>query len=276
MSLPITIAIPDSAVSDNTDIRAKTEKLFYISRITAIFQVKEILIYHDPYLKPAQAKRERRKIIRILQYIECPQYLRKRLFPLSRDTAAVGILSPLAIPHHIKSREIKNNEIREAAIFLNQNRVMADVGGTELLDVIGWKKSLKEKTIRTTVRIVKIDNRYKAEIVSKQPKNVYWGYSVHSSDNTLSKVLQNRSEFKIATSRSCEAYKSMKEKIESKNGLLIAFGSPYNGIPKILKSEGKKVSDIFDLCVNVITKSGTRSLRLEEAMMITFSRLLDL
>lgn len=276
MTLPITIALPDSAVSDNSDIRAKTEKLFYISRITAIFQVKEILIYHDPYLKPAQAKREQRKITRILQYIECPQYLRKRLFPLSRDTAAVGILSPLAIPHHMKSREIKVNEIREAAIFLNQNQVVADVGGTELLEVIGWKKSLKDKTIRTTVRIIKADNRYKAEVITKHPKNIYWGYSVHSSDSTLSKVLQNRSEFKIATSRSCEPYKSIKGKIKTKNGILIAFGGPYNGIPKILKAEGKKVSDIFDICASVITKSGTRSLRLEEAMMITFSRLLDL
>ncbi|MHA2345768.1 MAG: putative RNA uridine N3 methyltransferase [Candidatus Hodarchaeales archaeon] len=276
MILPITIAIPDSAVSDNSDIRSKTEKLFQLSRITAIFQAREILVYHDPYLKPAHAKRERRKITRILQYIECPQYLRKRLFPLSRDTAAVGVLSPLAIPHHIKSRDLKNNEIREAAIFLNQNQTVADVGGTELLTVIGWKKSLKEKTIRTTVQIVKADKRYKAKIYLKHPKDKYWGYSVHASDKILSKALQNRSEYKIATSRSCEPLNSIKEKINTNKGLLIAFGSPYHGIPQILKAEGKKVSEIFDICTNVLTKSGTRSLRLEEAMMITFSRLVDI
>ncbi len=275
MILPITIAIPDSAVSDNSDIRSKTEKLFQISRIAAIFQVKEILVYHDPFLKPSHAQRERRKITRILQYIECPQYLRKRLFPLSRDTAAVGILSPLAIPHHIKSRELKNNEVREAAIFLNQNQIVADVGGTELLNVIGWKKSLKDKTIRKTIRIIRADNRYKAKIELKQPKDIYWGYAVHSSSNILSKALQNRSEYKIATSRSCEPLKSTKDKIKTNLGLLIAFGSPYNGIPQMLKAEGKKVSDIFDVCTNILSKPGTRSLRLEEAMMITFSRLID-
>ena len=98
MPIRRSIAIPDSAVSDNSDIRSKTEKLFQLSRIAAIFQVQNILIYHNPLLTPARANRERRIITRILEYIECPQYLRKRLFPLSRDTVAVGVLSPLAIP----------------------------------------------------------------------------------------------------------------------------------------------------------------------------------
>ncbi|MHA2154456.1 MAG: putative RNA uridine N3 methyltransferase [Candidatus Hodarchaeales archaeon] len=267
------IAIPDSAVSDNSDIRSKTEKLFQLSRIAAIFQVQNIVVYHNPLLKPARANRERRIITRILKYVECPQYLRKRLFPLSRDTAAVGILSPLAIPHHAKTRDLKRNEIREAAIFLNQNRVVADVGGIELLEVEGWKKSLKEKTIRVTVQLIKTDGKFKAKVLSNPPSEEYWGYSVSAYQQTLSKVLANRSEYKIATSRTCEQFSSLKQKIDLNKDLIIAFGGPYSGIPKLLKAEGKKTSDVFDTCVNVMQKYGTRSLRLEEAMMITFSRL---
>ncbi len=273
MPIHRSIAIPDSAVSDNSDIRSKTEKLFQLSRIAAIFQVQNIVVYHNPLLKPARANRERRIITRILKYVECPQYLRKRLFPLSRDTAAVGILSPLAIPHHAKTRDLKRNEIREAAIFLNQNRVVADVGGIELLEVEGWKKSLKEKTIRVTVQLIKTDGKFKAIVLSNPPSEEYWGYSVSAYQQTLSKVLANRSEYKIATSRTCEKFSSLKQKLDLNKDLIIAFGGPYSGIPKLLKAEGKKTSDVFDMCVNVMQKYGTRSLRLEEAMMITFSRL---
>ena len=111
MSSNLSIAIPVSAVHDSSDIRAKTDKLFQISRAAAIFQVNEILIYNDPFLKPERAERERKRILRILKYIECPQYLRKRLFPITRDTASVGILSPLATPHHMVSKELKHNDI---------------------------------------------------------------------------------------------------------------------------------------------------------------------
>ena len=86
-------------------------------------------------------------------------------------------------------------------------------------------------------------------------------------------ALLNRSEYKIATSRTCERFSSFRRKLDLKRDLLIAFGVPYSGIPKILKSEGKKTSDVFDTCVNILDNYGTRSLRLEEAMMVMFSRL---
>jgi predicted SPOUT superfamily RNA methylase MTH1 len=272
--LQLTIAIPDSAVTDCTDLRTKTEKLFQIARCAAIFQVQDIIIYHDPFLKPSRSNRERRIISRILQYIECPQYLRKRLFPLSRDTSAVGVLSPLATPHHIRSRDLKPNEIREAAIFLNQNRVVADVGGTNLLEVLSPpRKSLLNKTLRVTTKIQKTKEGVKALILPKPPENIYWGFSVHSSTTTLGKLLVNRSGYKLATSKSCQPMSSLSTDIRKESSLLVAFGSPYQGIPKMVKAEGKKVSEIFDCCFNILQNYGTRSLRLEEAIMITFSKL---
>ncbi|MFX0050946.1 MAG: putative RNA uridine N3 methyltransferase [Candidatus Hodarchaeota archaeon] len=275
--MQLSVAIPDSAVSDCSDIRSKTEKIFQFARIAAIFQIKEILIYHDPFLKPVRANRERRIIKRILQYLECPQYLRKRLFPISRDTAAVGALSPLAIPHHIRSKELKPNEIREAAIFLNQGRVLADVGATHLLEVISPpNKPLMNRTIRTTIKIIKTNGNFKAIALPSPPTDKYWGYSVHSSATTIFKLLSNRREMKIATSRSCQPIKQFSIGNLKSRHLIIAFGGPYKGIPEMTKSEGKKISDIFDACFNIMTSNyGTRSLRLEEAMMITFSKLED-
>lgn len=265
------IAIPDSAVVDCADLRTKTEKIFQIARSSVIFHIKEILIYHDPFLQPNQGNRERRKITNILRYIECPQYLRKRLFPLSRDTSAVGILSPLATPHHMKSKELKLNEIREAAIFLNEGRLLADVGSTHPIEVISSPKlSLKDRTVRKTIRITKTDDRFKAIVISDPPKEKYWGYVVRPSAATLGKVLMNRSEFKIATSRSCHPIKN--QFLVKGNKLLLAFGSPKKGLPEIVKAEKKKISDLFDVCINVMTDYGTRSLRLEESILITLSK----
>ncbi len=271
-----TIAIPDSAVIDSNDIRQKTEKIFQIARIAVIFQIQDILIFHDPFLIPSRARREGRIIKRILQYIECPQYLRKRLFPLSRDTAAVGVLSPLATPHHSRSRELKANEIREAVIFLNQKRVVADVGGPQLLEVLSPpKKSLKNQLIRVTTKIHRTKDGFKALILPGRPTDTYWGFTVHSSTATLGKLLLNRPEYKIATSRSCQPLSSFINEIRKPKSLLVAFGGPYKGIPEMVKAEGKKVSEIFDCCFKILHNYGTRSLRLEEAMMITFSKLDD-
>jgi predicted SPOUT superfamily RNA methylase MTH1 len=265
------IAIPDSAVVDCADLRTKTQKIFQIARLSAIFHINEILIYHDPFLSPNQANRERRIITNILRYIECPQYLRKRLFPLSRDTSAVGILSPLATPHHMRSKELKPNEIREAAIFLNQGRVLADVGSIHPLEVISSPKlSLKNRTVRKTTRINKTDDGFNAIIISAPPKGKYWGYVVRPSAATLGRVLLNRSEFKIATSRSCQPIKN--NFLITQDNLLLAFGSPKKGLPEIVKVEKKKINELFDICINVMTDYGTRSLRLEESMMIALSK----
>ncbi|MFW9856081.1 MAG: putative RNA uridine N3 methyltransferase [Candidatus Thorarchaeota archaeon] len=266
-------AIPDSAVSDTSDLRIKTEKLYQIARAVAIFRASEILIYHDPFLKPSRAKHERKIISRILRYIECPQYLRKRLFPLYRETAAVGILPPLATPHHGRSRALKRGEIREAAVFLHQGRVVADVGGPHLLEVSNPPRhSLTDRTVRYTVKIEEIKEKWQANITDP-PRNLYWGYSVNLSEALLSRALLNRKEILIATSRSCQPLSAATFKEKSSQGFLIAFGGPYNGIPNMLKSEGKKVQDVFNLCLSIISNYGTRSLRLEEAIFITFTKL---
>lgn len=38
----------------------------------------------------------------ILQYLECPQYLRKHLFPIHNYLRYAGVLNPLDAPHHLR------------------------------------------------------------------------------------------------------------------------------------------------------------------------------
>ena len=45
------------------------------------------------------------QLARILQYLECPQYLRKYFFPIHRDLQYAGLLNPLDAPHHLRQND---------------------------------------------------------------------------------------------------------------------------------------------------------------------------
>lgn len=52
---------------------------------------------------------------RILQYCECPQYLRRHFFPMHPDLQFGGLLAPLDAPHHV--RALDRSEFREGVVM---------------------------------------------------------------------------------------------------------------------------------------------------------------
>lgn len=44
-------------------------------------------------------------LVKLLEYLECPQYLRKHLFPVCDDLRYAGILNPLDAPHHLRKTD---------------------------------------------------------------------------------------------------------------------------------------------------------------------------
>ena len=42
------------------------------------------------------------RLVKVLEYLECPQYLRKSLFPQHKYLEHVGLLNPLESPHHLR------------------------------------------------------------------------------------------------------------------------------------------------------------------------------
>ena len=55
------------------------------------------------------------QLARILQYLECPQYLRKHFFPIHRDLQYAGVLNPTDMPHHLRANEA--SEFREGVVL---------------------------------------------------------------------------------------------------------------------------------------------------------------
>jgi predicted SPOUT superfamily RNA methylase MTH1 len=94
----LSIAIPASVISDTPHLREKTGKIGLIGRAAAIFRVDEIIVYPDN--ANVDQHRDLEFIALLLNYLETPQYLRKRTFPIQPNLEYAGILPPLRTPNH--------------------------------------------------------------------------------------------------------------------------------------------------------------------------------
>jgi predicted SPOUT superfamily RNA methylase MTH1 len=273
----ISVFLPSTALEDAPDLRAKTEKIFRIARSLAIFRVSQCVVYRDPFITKKQHQQKSSLMQLLLEYLECPQYLRKRLFPRHSLLAFVGILPPLAIPHHYTQPPSHIGEIREAVVFLSQGKLLAEVGRKNPIPVLDAPKLRADaKGKRMTVRITNLDPP-QCKIITQPLKthNQYWGYQVRISDALLSHALTNYKGFIVATSKQCSPLQPMENaEFEKGNSIALLFGSPSKGLPQILKAEEKRMSEIADLCFNVAPNPGTRTLRLEEALLLALARLI--
>ena len=67
-----------------------------------MFCVDEIIVYNDLAIESKVQTENMEQLIKVMEYLECPQYLRKSLFPPHRYLEHVGLLSPLESTHHLK------------------------------------------------------------------------------------------------------------------------------------------------------------------------------
>src|SRR5438477_9900596 len=113
--LNITVALPDTVLEEHDSLREKTVKLGQIARACSIYGVDSVLIFRD-HLGRSEAP----LIQRILEYLETPQYLRKRLYQLDESLKFAGLLPPLRIPSHkprIPVRKLRPGELREGFVL---------------------------------------------------------------------------------------------------------------------------------------------------------------
>ena len=109
------VAIPDTVLEEQDSVREKTAKLGQIARYCALFGVDTIRVFHDP-----RGRGESSFIKKVLEYLETPQYLRRRLFPLSEDLRYAGLLPPLRIPSHkakVPLGRLQAGEFREGVVL---------------------------------------------------------------------------------------------------------------------------------------------------------------
>ncbi|HKZ39613.1 MAG TPA: putative RNA uridine N3 methyltransferase, partial [Candidatus Hodarchaeales archaeon] len=251
------------------------------------------LIYSSPFIEPKEAERENRIVGNILGYIESPQYLRKDLFPIHRDLEHVGSLPPLATPHHLTEEVLaRNGQFREAMICLDHNNdVVADAGLRHPLRVINFpRESLKDRKVRRTIRLLenKEKDRFEAEFVPTEmvESKVYWGFRLKFANAPLGKLADRKKDFfMVATDRNGIRYDQLPEQsggppltsLLNGKGFMFLFGEPKHNLFEMLKGVSNvRINEISDMTVNTVPSSGTRSIRLEEALIVSLARLLPL
>ena len=119
----VCVAIPDTVLEEQESTREKTTKLGQIARYCALYGVDVVKVFHDP-----RGRGESAFIKKVLEYLETPQYLRRRLFPLSEDLRYAGLLPPLRIPSHkakVPLSRLQAGEYREGVVLADGFSVMA-------------------------------------------------------------------------------------------------------------------------------------------------------
>jgi len=255
----IAVSLPDTVLEDKESLRDKTVKLGFIARACAIFGVDVIEVFRDP-----KAHGEERVVRRVLEYLETPQYLRKRLFPLDEELRYAGMLPPLRIPSHkakIPSDSLHPGEVREGVV--NDDGTV-DIG----LDVVPRLRQESPSRRRVTVKVTSLRPPV-ADVIPKEGAGAYWGYSVETK--TVTEVLSDsRYGLKIATSRLgtpvANELGELRSSLQAAEGMKLIFGSPSRGLFDIV---GPDLPRRVDYLLNFFPEQQVETVRTEEAVLVS-------
>jgi hypothetical protein len=208
--------------------------------------------------------------------MDTPQYLRRRLFKIIPEFRYVGILPPLRTPHHPTENRLEAAVINETRMGL----VVQSIGGYSLID-IGFEVPVKVREAlplgeKVTVRLLDKSNAPSASLVKKEEIEIYWGYNVSASATPIGKLMKKTSaDLVIATSKYgvplMNVMKDLRHAWERSTSIVVLFGSPSEGIQRILSRENLKVDDVSQFLVNSVPEQGTQTVRTEEALAFTLS-----
>lgn len=254
----IAVSLPDTVLEDKESPREKTAKLGIIARACAIYGVDVIELFRDP-----NAQGEEKRVRKILEYLETPQYLRRRLFPLDEELKYAGMLPPLRIPSHkarIPSDRLTIGEIREGVVNADGT---VDIG----LDVA---PKLRQKSLpgkRVTVKVVSL-RPLMADTMSRERAGLYWGYTVETK--TVGEVLADRRfGLRIATSRLgtpvVDVLGRLRSSVEGADSVKLIFGSPTRGLFEIV---GPTLPRQVDYVINLFPEQNVETVRTEEAVLV--------
>ncbi|MCX8176292.1 MAG: hypothetical protein N3E48_03560 [Candidatus Bathyarchaeota archaeon] len=271
----IIVAIPASTTMDVPHLREKTLKIGFIGRVLAIFRVEEVLVYEDKE-DNGDIKYNQKLIGEILSYMTTPQYLRKMVFKVSPNLMYAGILPPLRTPDHpLKKRldEVLNGEVRKGLIVKSfRENSLIDVGLDKPVEVEG---KFKPGAV-LNVKLSKVNGKVKGEVIPLEEIKAYWGFKVKTLSKTLDEIVKSEKfDLKIATSKYGEQLSFIVNTIVDRwvksKRVLLAFGSPTEGLREIVGRRGFKLEELFDFTVNTIPNQGVETVRVEEALASTLA-----
>ena len=242
----VSVFIPNSFLAETKDLKLKTSKVGLIGRALALFEVDEVVVYKDLSIPDSEQNDDGDFIAEVLNYMDTPQYLRKKAIPIKPELRHVGILPPLRVPHHPVGNFV-------------------DIG----MDSLAF---CKEQLTVNKIFSFKITKFAKEVIVTPdEPDDIYWGFKTLSTNKGLKNSLKLvNPDFVVETTKYADTidtiFDELKTKVESSNHIAIVFGGPYSSI-----SENVESSKWETIKLNTIPNQGTETVRTEEAVISTLA-----
>ncbi|MFW9944202.1 MAG: putative RNA uridine N3 methyltransferase [Candidatus Sifarchaeia archaeon] len=266
------VAIPDTSLVDCSDLRQKTVKVGSLARAMAVFRVDTVMVYETGQV-PANQKKDVDLLVRILEYMDTPQYLRKKVFPITPSLKYAGLLPPLRTPSHplITTSEDLTEGMHRWGI--QERDGLVDIG---LEQLIAHPEPVSQRE-STLFRVVSTKPKIRLEVASRDEVEVYWGFKVARIGNLVEKLHEASESTRMVFSRSAPSYASLEDEIKSTVGntksVFAVFGGPRRGVRELLPEEKNDLKKHVDFWINTIPDQGTETVRLEEALFVSLGLL---
>lgn len=204
---------------------------------------------------------------RILQYLECPQYLRKFFFPIHNDLKFSGLLNPLDSQHHLR---VTSEFAYREGITTSKPHPKGTFVNVGLLNDVLVEKQLPEN-LRVTIKLPtssdlkskKLRGKVVPPAEPRKATGIYWGYNVRIA-NSISQVFSQSPypdgyDVTVGTSdRGANIYETERKSLKY-NHLLIVFGGLFGLESAIENDDNLTVDDpslLFDHYFNVVPEQG--------------------
>lgn len=290
----VSMAVAGSIVDNAQSLALASRLAGQIARAAAIFRIDEIVVFDDgeegsrvPKWSEDGAETSGAFLTRLLKYMETPQYLRQTLFPRHPSLQFAGTLPPLDVPHQARKHEWI--PYREGAVTTKP----PPPGGGSCVNVGLYEDVVVRQKLESGTRVtVKMgESRSKPgearilEVVPKsepREKGHYWGYTVRHASSLSTAISEStypkRYDYIIGTSEHGEKVRSAELTLPKFKHILIVFG----GVAGLEESkeldksiEVTDVRQLFNIYLNVCPGQGSRTIRTEEAILISLQYLQD-
>lgn len=266
------VAIPDTALCDCSDLREKTIRIGRMGRAFAIFRVECVFVYVTGML-PTNQEHDSALLLKILQFMDTPQYLRRRVFPHSPALKFAGLLPPLRTRSHPLSTDYSDLSIGDVRWGAQAKPGKIDLGLKELVD---YPHRLQGKR-PALFQIAETTSRLRLEAVEREDIEEYYGFEAEKVGSLVTLLEDSAGVTRIALSRHAPPYSKLEGAIKSTvagtKSLLAVFGGPRRGVSELLSKEKGSLKELIDFWVNTVPQQGTETVRLEEAILTSLTLL---
>eukprot|EP01064_Diplonema_japonicum_P019797 TRINITY_DN2863_c0_g2_i1.p1 TRINITY_DN2863_c0_g2~~TRINITY_DN2863_c0_g2_i1.p1 ORF type:complete len:312 (+),score=51.74 TRINITY_DN2863_c0_g2_i1:93-1028(+) len=288
----LAIAMPSSILETQHKSILKTYLVGQIARALAVFRISEIVVFNEEAgWEPAAdelfgefkgIKGPTAFMSRNLMLTECPQYLRKLLFPLHLDTRDSGALPPLMLSSHPLADD---RTVYREGVSVNDDE---EAQMSSEIECGIWEKVTVPMEIPVGMRVtVKMDDdAYGKEKPTGTPvakeeaskDGTYWGYEVRTAASLSEAIGVDRYDLVIGTSERGESIHNpaFSASLPTHYRPLLVLGGP-KGLEACIATDpalrGYAPEDVFHKWVNALPNQGSKTIRTEEALIMCLSAL---